>query len=731
MRASLSVSFLLLIAFITLSTAHPLASRSEVSKINRDRRSTFTESAFVKKKKHHKKHPKKKHPKKPHHPHDPKKPHEPSNGTAVFLDFVDRALTAHSRVLSEAMWEYETNITDANLDKATEQEVQFNKVLQSLIKNATHHEPQDDNEKRLLSLLRLSGGNVAKSAEVQKETARLVGEMTKIYSTAKYFGAPLDPDLTDTMATSRDESVLRDAYLGWRAVTGPHIKPLYKNFTHLSNKGARDNDYEDTADYWRSVYDVEPEEFEDMIDEVWEDVKPLYEQLHCYIRGKLGEVYGKEKVDGGDGLLMGHLLGNMWAQEWANIYDLVVPYPNQTAIDITPALKEGGYDAYLMHQLSESFYVSLGYDSLPESFWTRSMLVRPADRDVVCHASAWDFGNDDLRIKMCTTVTGEDLYTIHHEQGHLYYDHYYRHQPALYRDAAADFFHEAIGDTILLSVLVPHHLQRIGLVKGNITDSYEQTVNAQLKMALSKVAILPWALLVDKWRWKVFEGEIEPKDYQSAWEKMVEHYQGLKRPAPASKDDFDAGAKFHVPSNVPYIRYFGAATLQFQLHAALCDATVPNTPLHNCSIYENKEAGELFKRLLESGRSREWTEVLGEIVGKDDGDDDGDNDGANDDDDDNTDEDDTAMQIIEDNQVVLKDSDMSAAKKKKHHKKHPKHKHPKHPKKPKHPKDPKDPKIPEEPEPKPRRVGLEGKSLRRYFEVLDEWLRRENKERGW
>ncbi|KAJ3033613.1 hypothetical protein HDV00_006039, partial [Rhizophlyctis rosea] len=613
-------------------------------------------------------------PKKGHKDPRPDPPKTPFKSTKRFLKYVNHTLTIASSEFSEAQWRYETNITEHNSDAANEAEVTFNKILTTLIHTSDFYSRHPDNtaiQRRLLSLLQLSGGNVPKSAKDQKALARVISEMTRIFATATYMGAPLDPDLTDTLATSRDEKVLRDAFIGWRNVTGPSILPVFTEDVRLSNTGAKDNDYDSTAAFWLSQYDMKPSEFEEMIDGVWEEVLPLYEQLHCYVRGKLSEVYGKDKVQpngkGDEGLMFGHLLGNMWAQDWANIYDLVVPFPDQTPIDITPSLQKQGYDAWSMHQLSESFYVSLGYDALPDSFWSKSMLVRPNDRDVVCHASAWDFSNDDLRIKMCTTVTGEDLYTIHHEQGHLYYDHYYKNQPALFRDAAADFFHEAIGDTVLLSVLVPSHLKKIGLIVGDVDDSYEQTVNAQMKMALSKVAILGWSLLVDKWRWRVFDGKIKPEEYQSTWEEMVEKYQGLKRPVPASEGDFDPGAKFHVAANVPYLRYFGAAVLQFQLHAALCDAaTDPSdspasdkVPLHSCSIYQNERAGALFKRLLTKGKSIEWRGVLGSVVDHGRG----------------------------------REEDGSGKGTKK--------------------------------------VGLEGGSLTRYFKVLDEWLRKENKERGW
>ncbi|KAJ3277818.1 hypothetical protein HK104_002945 [Borealophlyctis nickersoniae] len=532
----------------------------------------------------------------------------PVGSAKTFLKKMDKILSAATTESSEAQWAYETNITDANLEKSTDASVKFNKILTDLIAEGATYKGNTADEKRQLELLHLMGG-VPKSADDQRKLATLVGEMTGIYSTGKVDGKPLDPDLTEILATSRDYQQLQDAYLGWRKAVGPEIKPLYEQFANVSNVGARDGGWPDTGVLWRSGYDMPVADFTDMVEKVWQQVLPLYEQLHCYVKGKLAEKYGKDKVELEGGYMPAHLLGNMWSQDWSNIYDLVIPYPEELAIDITPALKEQGYDAVRMHKLAESFWTSLGYDNLPKSFWKKSMLVRPADREVVCHASAWDFGNDDLRIKMCTSVNGDDLYTCHHEQGHLYYDHYYRHQPAIYRDAAADFFHEAIGDTVLLS-LTPAHLSKIGLIKGNLTASYKLTVNAQMKEALSKIAILPWALLVDKWRWGVFAGEIKPEQYQDAWVALVEKYQGLKRPAPSAPGDFDPGAKFHVPNNTPYARYFLAAALQFQFHSGLCAAAGHKGPLHECSIYGSRAAGAQFKKMLAMGRSEVWQNAI-------------------------------------------------------------------------------------------------------------------------
>ncbi|KAI9009764.1 zinc-dependent metallopeptidase [Gaertneriomyces semiglobifer] len=540
-------------------------------------------------------------------------PGPPGSGScADWLKSVDQRIRAIEHEIGEASWAYETNITDYNEARATEADMKFNTLATTILAEVLAVEPscQTADEKRQVNLLKLDGG-VPKDPAAQAELSQILSRMNGLYSTGKVGGKPLDPDLTEVMLSSRNYDELLNAYIGWRNATGPAIKPLYERFVELSNQGARDYGYADTGALWRAGYDMPAKEFTAMMEKTLDQVFPLYEQLHCYTRSKLAAVYGEDKVNLKDGFIPAHLLGNMWSQEWGGILDLLLPYPDVPAMDTTEALKEQNYDAVRMHKLSEEFYTSLGLDPLPESFWTKSMLTRPDDgREVVCHASAWDFGDDDLRIKMCTVVNHGDLMTVHHEQGHLYYDHYYRHHPYVYRSGAADHFHEAIGDAIQLSVVTPAHLKKVGLLGPDVKESREQTINAQMSVALDKIVSLPWTYLVDQWRWKVFSGEVKPDQYQAEWLKLIEKFQGVKRPAPSAVNDFDPGAKFHVPNNTPYIRYFGATAAAFQFHQALCKAAGVTGPLHECDIYQNKAAGEQYAKMLSMGRSQPWQEAM-------------------------------------------------------------------------------------------------------------------------
>jgi peptidyl-dipeptidase A len=467
---------------------------------------------------------------------------------------------------------------------------------------------------RKLNLLRLGLTLPAPVNQPEKaaELAQIESKLSAIY------GSGMDSEgqqqdliaLSNTLAESDDPKQMLEAWLNWRKVS-PQMKPLYQRLVEIANEGARDLGFDDLGAMWRSKYDMSPDAFAQEMDRVWEQVKPLYEALHCHVRAKLNEKYGDDVVPT-QGPIPAHLLGNMWAQQWGNIYDLAAP-EGGSGIDVTQRLKAKDYDPKGMVRQAESFFTSLGFEPLPDTFWTRSQFVKPRDRNVVCHASAWDITPEDYRIKMCIQVNEEDFKTIHHELGHNFYQRAYNlKQPVLYRGSANDGFHEAIGDTIALSI-TPKYLKQIGLITEEPDASGD--LPFLMRMAMDKVAFLPFGLLVDKWRWQVFSGEITPENYNKGWWELREKYQGVKAPIERTEADFDPGAKYHIPGNTPYSRYFLAHILQFQFHRELCKMAGHQGPLHRCSIYNSKEAGEKLIAMLEMGQSRPWQEALEAMTG--------------------------------------------------------------------------------------------------------------------
>jgi peptidyl-dipeptidase A len=584
----------------------------------------------------------------------------PQDETAdAFIARVNAELKEMYPELTAAQWLSNTYIIDDSQLLAAKANEKFLTSLNAWIEQARRFEGQDMSPEtaRAINLLKL-GTSMPAPRDPQKlaELTRIATRMEGMYGAGTYCSNPEDPSscrqlgaLEDVLAKDRSYEAQLDAWQGWHSISRP-MREDYVRFVELVNEGARELGYADAGEMWRSGYDMSPVELAAETDRLWGQVKPLYEQLHCYARARLEAQYpGRGSVDG---LLPAHLMGNMWQQDWGNLWDILAPYSQQQAgadLDVGGAL-ERRYQSELnarlarenalidserraevvraaqlesarqMTRQAEEFYVSLGMPKLPESYWEKTQFIKPRDRDVVCHASAWDMnmgGEDgkspDVRTKMCIKPNEEDFFTIYHELGHVYYYLAYNHLPPLFQAGAHDGFHEAIGDTIELA-MTPAYLKSIGLV-GDQRPSREALVNAQMRMALAKVAFMPFGLMIDRWRWGVFDGSITPENYNAAWWELKAKYQGVAPVAPRGEEFFDPGAKYHVPGNTPYTRYFLSHVLQFQFYKSLCEAAGHTGPLYECTYYGNAEAGRRFQAMLAAGSSRPWQATLKELTG--------------------------------------------------------------------------------------------------------------------
>ncbi len=522
---------------------------------------------------------------------------------------------------SRASWVAENFITDDTEQISADANEVYNTQSTQYAKQAHRYDklPLSPELARKRLLLELATGFPAPNdAKSQKELAQIMASLDGDYGKGKWC-KDSDPknclDVTAVgklLATSRDPEELKRAWIGWHTVGAP-MRQRYARMVELGNQGSRELGYPDVGALWRSNYDMTPEEFQKELDRLWNQLQPLYLSLHAYVRGQLVKKYGASVVPA-KGPIPAHLLGNIWAQEWNNVYDLMdSPKPAQS-FDLTKILQERKTDAKGMVKYGENFFSSVGFAPLPATFWERSLFTKPADRDVVCHASAWDVDfKDDLRVKMCIQPTEEEFRVIHHELGHNYYQRAYNTQPPLFRDSANDGFHEAVGDTIALSV-TPEYLKKIGLI--DTVPPASGDIDYLLQQALEKVAFLPFGLVIDKWRWEVFSGEVKPEQYNAAWWGLRLKYQGVAPPVGRTEADFDPGAKYHVPGNVPYMRYFLARVYQFQFQRALCKEAGVDGPLHRCSIYGNKKAGEKLNQMLSMGKSKPWPEELQVLTGE-------------------------------------------------------------------------------------------------------------------
>ena len=554
-----------------------------------------------------------------------RKPAQPTVEEAkAFLARAEGQLEAMEEEASRIAWVNATFITtdtDWLNAKMTER---YTKLLVDLAHEAARYKDLDlpPEMARKIKLLRLALVLPAPKGDeaATRELARITTELQSAYATGKYCpgadttlkayaradGCLTLTELEEVMAKSRDPKQLQEAWEGWRTIAVP-MKPKYARMVEIANAGARDLGFPDVGTMWRSGYDMPPDAFVAEVERLWQQVKPFYDSLHCYVRAKLNEKYGDAVVPL-DQPIRADLLGNMWAQAWGNIYDIVAPEDAAPAYDLTALLKARGYKPLDMVHTADRFFQSLGFAPLPETFWQRSMFKKPVDHEAVCHASAWDLdGKDDIRIKMCIKVDAEDFQTIHHEIGHNIYQRAYKDQPYLFRNGANDGFHEAIGDMIALSI-TPEYLKKIGLLDE--LPPADADLGLLMQQALEKIAFLPFGLLVDKWRWEVFSGKVDPDHYNDAWWRLRTLYQGIRPPAERPANAFDPGAKYHIPGNTPYMRYFLAHIYQFQFHRAACRQAGWKGPLHRCSIYGEKAVGERFAKMLKMGASRPWPEAL-------------------------------------------------------------------------------------------------------------------------
>ncbi|XP_050313314.1 angiotensin-converting enzyme [Anthonomus grandis grandis] len=528
-----------------------------------------------------------------------------------------------------AQWNFETNVNQVTqLEALQAQQIysEFEHGVWDLLNHAPVHNIQDERTYRQIRFYSVVGPSALSPDQLDRYN-RLINDMLAIYNTASvcsfndhfHCGLRLEPNLNKIMAKSRNWDELQHVWTEWRRQTGQKMKDLYEQMVKLSNVAAKLNNFTNTAEYWSFPFESPALEID--LEDAWNEVKPLYELLHAYVRRRLREYYGPERISR-QAPLPSHILGNMWAQSWTNIFDITEPYPGQHFLDVTPEMVKQGYTPIDLFRLGEDFFVSMNFSAMPLDFWQGSVFEEPLDRVVLCTPSAWDFCNRrDFRIKMCANVNMRDLITAHHEMAHIHYFMAYKNQPKVFRDGTNPAFHEAVGEAIGLSVGTPKHLQALGLVPVSVDDT-AYDINYLYQMALDKIAFLPFAFAVDKWRYDVFKGKVGKEEYNCHWHLLREQYQGIKPPVLRSEMNFDPGSKYHIPANIPYMRYFVSTLLQFQIYRSLCQAAgqyIPGDhtkPLHKCDIYRSKEAGNILKQLMEKGSSQSWRDVLFQATGE-------------------------------------------------------------------------------------------------------------------
>ncbi|XP_019640619.1 PREDICTED: angiotensin-converting enzyme-like [Branchiostoma belcheri] len=540
----------------------------------------------------------------------------------VWLRQYNDELRKRKTSLNEASWAHSTDMNPATAEAAIQANNQVHEWKLKKLKEASRFTPAAYSEdlRRQFWLISLDG--TPEDSNDLRQMSKLTNDIESLYSTGKACREenenevchPLEPDLEHIFATSRDYDELEWAWIGFRDAIGPAMRDKFARLVELKNSGAGEHGF---GNFWELL--SAPFEIENLLEVangLWSEIRPLYVQLHAYVRRRLASFYGEDKVST-TGPIPAHLLGNIWAKWWSNIYDLVAPYPDQPDMNVTSVLLQKGYDPLRMFKIAEKFFTSIGLRELPEVFWEKSMIVRPADREVSCHPTSWDFyHHSDVRVKMCTEVNHEFLGTIHHELGHIQYFLQYEDQPMLYRDGANPGFHEAVGDTVSLSAMTPAHLRTVGLLT-DWPDTHESEINFLLRQALDKIPALAMGVMIDTWQSRVFSGKITADEYNREWWKLRLEYQGLSPPVPRTEEDFDAGSKFHIVYGFAMMRYFVSYIIQFQFHESLCrEAGYPHGQLHKCDIYGSSQAGDRLREMLRMGNSQPWPEAMKVMTGQ-------------------------------------------------------------------------------------------------------------------
>ncbi|KAM4630494.1 angiotensin-converting enzyme 2 [Polymixia lowei] len=552
---------------------------------------------------------------------------------AEFLQRFDEQATALMYNYSLASWAYNTNITQENSDKLSEQGQIWGTFYNKMSEESQSFPIDQINDVKMkIQLISLQDkGSGALSHDKAAHLNKVMSEMSTIYSTATVclLDNPsecqtLEPGLEHVMANSRNYSERLHVWEGWRREVGKKMRPLYEDYVDLKNEAAKLNGYADYGAYWRYNYETIEKDGrykysrDDLMTDVrsiYKQILPLYKELHAYVRAQLIKAYPGHIDE--EGPLPAHLLGDMWGRFWTNLYPLSTPYPNKTDIDVSKTMVQQGWSELRLFKEAETFFMSVGLYKMFDNFWTESMLVKPDDRKVVCHPTAWDMGNrEDFRIKMCTKVNMDDFLTVHHEMGHNQYQMAYRNLSYLLRDGANEGFHEAVGEIMSLSAATPKHLKALGLLPADFTNDDETEINFLLKQALTIVATLPFTYMLEEWRWQVFQGNVTKDQWMERWWEMKRELVGVVEPLPRDESYCDPPALFHVSGDYSFIRYFTRTIYQFQFQKALCKEAGHTDALFKCDITNSTKAGTKLRNMLELGRSMSWTKAL-EMISND------------------------------------------------------------------------------------------------------------------
>jgi peptidyl-dipeptidase A len=519
---------------------------------------------------------------------------------------------------SEAQWISNTHIVDGDKTNAERTEaadgalaaftgsVENIQKLQEFLKHKDELAPLQI--RQLESALFKAGGNPMVAADVVK--ARIAAETAqteKLYGFAFTMdGKPLTPnDIDDGLKNEKDLAKRRKIWEASKEV-GKALRPGLVELRDLRNKSVQPLGYHDFFSYMASEYGMTTAELAATIDQINRDLRPLFRELHTWTRYELARRYGQPVPD----LIPADWLPNRWGQDWSMLVD-VPGFDLDAQIKTKPA-------AWCVEQ-AERFYVSLGFQKLPQSFWEKSSLY-PVAADAGfkknTHASAWHIDLDhDVRSLMSIEPDTEWYETTHHELGHIYYYLSYSRPevPLLLRDGANRAYHEAIGSMMGLAAQQPRFVHAIGFESSGPKPDPTQLL---LKEALNYAVFIPWSagtmFMFEK---ELYYDDLAPEQWNKRWWELTAKYQGIAPPTPRGEEFCDAATKTHINDDpAAYYDYALSFVLLFQIHDHIAREILHEDP-HDTSYFGRKEVGAFLKSILEPGASVDWKALLVEKTG--------------------------------------------------------------------------------------------------------------------
>ncbi len=538
----------------------------------------------------------------------------------AFLDAYTEEFVDLYYASSKAQWKANTMIIEGDteiqeaVNAADEALAEFTGKKENIEKARKYLEIQDQLDplqvKQFESILYMAANNPATVSELVKK--RIAAENAQ---NEKLFGFDFQID-GRSLSTNEIDNILKTEksvekrLKAWECSkeVGKELKSGLEELRNLRNQTVQALGYEDYFTYQVSDYGMSVEEMMQMNKQLISDVWPLYRELHTYMRYELAEKFGKDVPD----LLPAHWLPNRWGQDWSSEVEV-------EGIDLDGILEERG--AQWLVEQSERFYVSMGFDSLPKSFYELSDLY-PLEADASYkknnHASAWHMDlKNDVRSLMSVEPNAEWYETTHHELGHIYYYMEYSNPnvPILLRGGANRAYHEAIGSMLGLAAMQKPFLENLDLVPEGVETDETKTL---LKEALNYIVFIPFSAgTMTHFEHDLYVDSIPETEFNKKWWEYVNSFQGIAAPNERGEEYCDAASKTHINNDAAqYYDYALSYVLLFQFHNHIAENILMQDP-RATNYYGNTEVGKFLHDVLSPGATRDWRELLKETTGED------------------------------------------------------------------------------------------------------------------